>query len=85
MTQQQIIQEFRRYPKAKKSVVIRELLQIFEEDLKESSEENRELTIQKRLAIVERLSGIAAVEGKTPPTDEEWREERTNYLLEKYK
>jgi len=33
MTQQQIVQEFRSYPKAKKSVVIRQLLRIFEADL----------------------------------------------------
>ena len=33
MTQQQIIREFKRFSKAEKSSVIRELLQIFEEDL----------------------------------------------------
>ena len=39
MTQQQIVQEFKTYPKAQKSVIIRQLLQIFEEDL--SDEENK--------------------------------------------
>ena len=52
---------------------------------KDMEKANIELSVEERLAIVEGLSGIAAVEGKTPPTDEEWREERTNYLLEKYK
>ncbi|MDQ3635680.1 MAG: hypothetical protein M3405_14400 [Acidobacteriota bacterium] len=33
MTQQQLIKEFRNYPQSEKSVVIRQLLQIFEEDL----------------------------------------------------
>ena len=39
----------------------------------------------RRSEAIRQLAGIASVEGKTPPTDEEWREERTNYLLEKYK
>lgn len=39
----------------------------------------------RRSEAIRQLAGIAGVEGKTPPTDEEWREERTNYLLEKYK
>lgn len=40
MTQQQIIREFERFSKAEKSVVIRELLQIFEKDL--SDDDNHE-------------------------------------------
>lgn len=84
MTQQQIVQEFRSYPKAKKSVVIRQLLQIFEEDLVEIVQTNA-LSVEEKTAIVERLSGIAAVEGKTPPTDEQVKEDYTNYLSEKYK
>ncbi len=85
MTQQQVIQEFSRYPKATKSAVIRKLLRIFEEDLVDPRDDKAELSGEERLAIVESLSGIATVEGKTPPTDKEWREERTTYLLEKYK
>ncbi len=38
-----------------------------------------------RSEAIRRLKGIASVPGKAPPTDEEWREERTNYLLEKHK
>ena len=44
-----------------------------------------ETSIDERKSIVDELRGIAAVPGKIPPTYEEWREERTNYLLEKYK
>ncbi len=84
MTQQQIVQEFKSYPKAQKSVVIRKLLQIFEEDLDEAAKSD-ELSIEERMAIVESLSGFAAVEGKTPPTDEQVKEDYTNYLSEKYK
>jgi hypothetical protein len=85
MTQQQIVQEFKTYPKAQKSVIIRQLLRIFEEDLEETTQNGNELSIEERKAIVESLYGIAAVEGKTPPTDEEIKEDYTNYLSEKYK
>lgn len=83
MTQQQIVREFKTYPKAQKSVVIRQLLQIFEEDLAETAEPDA-LSLEERMAIVERLDGIAAVDGKTPPTDEEIKEDYANYLAEKY-
>jgi hypothetical protein len=83
MTQQQIIQEFKTYPKSIKAVVIRELLQVFEKDLEEIEQD--ELSVEERLSIVNQLSGIGSVEGKTPPTDEEIREDYTNYLMEKYK
>lgn len=85
MTQQQLIQEFRGYPKDQKSAVIRQLLEIFEEDLKETPPYGSELSVEERMAIVERLHGIAAVEGKTPPTDEEIKEDYADYLSEKYK
>ncbi|MBA3632965.1 MAG: hypothetical protein H0W58_09185 [Acidobacteria bacterium] len=82
---QQLVQEFKSYPKAQKSVIIRQLLRIFEEDLEENMQNSRELSIEERKAIVESLYGIAAVEGKTPPTDEEIKEDYINYLSEKYK
>ncbi len=86
MTQQQLVQEFKTYPKAQKSVIIRQLLQIFEEDLEETEKRNNgELSIEERKAIVDSLRGIAAVEGKIPPTDEEIKEDYANYLSEKYK
>ncbi len=85
MTQQQIVQEFKTYPKAQKSVIIRQLLRIFEEDLEETTQNGNELSIEERKAIVDSLYGIASVEGKTPPTDEEIKEDYINYLSEKYK
>ena len=72
MTQQQFVQEFRSYPKAQKSIVISQLLRIFADDLEEAPPQNgNELSIEERKAIVDSLHGIAAVEGKTLPTDEE--------------
>ena len=85
MTQQQFVQEFKTYPKAQKSVVISELLRILADDLEEPSRNDAELSIEERVEIVRSLSGIAAIEGKTPPTDEEIKEDYTNYLVEKYK
>lgn len=85
MTQQQLVQEFKSYPKEKKSVVIRQLLRIFEEDLVENTPNNKELSIEERKAVVESLYGIAAVKGKTPPTDEQVKEDYIDYLSEKYK
>ncbi len=40
MTQQQIVKEFKRFSKTEKSIVIRELLQIFEEDLSDDKFDN---------------------------------------------
>ncbi len=85
MTQQQIVQEFKTYPKAQKSVIIRQLLRIFEEELEENTQNGNELSIAERTAIVDNLRGIAAVEGKTPPTDEKVKEDYINYISEKYK
>ena len=85
MTQQQLVQEFKTYPKAQKSVIISQLLRILADDLEETTQNGNELSIEERKAIVDSLRGIAAVEGKTPPTDEEIKEDYTNYLAEKYK
>ena len=86
MTQQQLVQEFKNYPKAQKSIVISQLLRIFADDLEENSSQNGdEATIKERKRAVARLRGIASVEGKTPPTDEEAREDFRNYLAEKHK
>jgi len=86
MTQQQFVQEFKSYPKAQKSIVISQLLRIFADDLEETSrQDGNELSIEERKAAVDSLRGIAAVEGKIPPTDEEIKEDYINYLSEKYK
>ncbi|HQU83698.1 MAG TPA: hypothetical protein PKY59_11255 [Pyrinomonadaceae bacterium] len=53
--------------------------------LEEPLNNKKKLSIEERTAIVDRLRGIAAVEGKIPPTDEEVKEHYLNYILEKYK
>jgi len=49
MTQQQIVQEFKTYPKAQKSVVISQLLRILADDLEEIPPQNgSELSVEER-------------------------------------
>ncbi len=85
MTQQQIVQEFKSYPKAQKSVVIRQLLLIFADDLEELSQQNgSELSIEERKATVESLAGSLKMENP-PMTKEETREMYYEHLSEKYK
>ncbi len=86
MTQQQFVQEFKTYPKAKKSVVIRQLLRIFEEDLEENTQNNSGVSnFDERQDAYQRLRGIASVAGKTPPSDEQVKEDFMDYLSEKHK
>lgn len=53
-----------------------------EEDLRNL---RQDISTEDRLLIVGELAGIAANEGKKPPTEVEWREERTEFLIEKYR
>ena len=84
MTQQQLVQEFKSYPKAKKSVVVSELLRILADDLEETSRNDDELSIEERVAIVESLAGSLKMENP-PMTKEDTREMYYEYLSEKYK
>jgi len=71
----------------------KKLLKKLEDVLKKESLANRQVSkgqsrenlIAERKTAVDKLRGIASVLGKKPPTDEEWREKRTDYILEKYK
>lgn len=84
MTQQQLVQEFKSYPKAKKSVVVSEPLRILADDLEETSRNDDELSIEERLAIVESLAGSLKMENP-PMTKEETREAYYEHLLGKHK
>lgn len=81
MTQQQLIQEFKSYPKTVKAVVIRELLQVFEKDLEEF--EQNELSDTQKLALVESLSGSLKMQNMPMNKDED-RKIIEDYLMEKY-
>lgn len=83
MNQQQIIKEILSFP----IVVQKEIVEEVQKNIrrKVGSEDNKELSVEEKLKIVESLSGIAKVEGKSAPTDEEIKEDYAGYLAEKYK
>lgn len=88
MTQTQFIQEFRTYSTAEKSAIVRQLLQIFEEDLpiQETHKNVRgdEKLLEKKRIAFENLRG--ALKMKNPPmTKQEERELIYEHLVEKYK
>ena len=84
MTQQEIIREFRSYSTAQQAALMSKLFRAMQESLENSGKKHEDDEIAERIAIVESLYGIAAVEGKPAPTDEEIREDYVNYLMEKY-
>lgn len=89
MTQQEILREAMALPQAERVELLRKLERNIEsEEITNGGsheDRSRDEIIAERKRAVDRLRGIASVPGKKPPTDDEWREERTNYLLEKHK
>lgn len=89
MTPQEIIKEIKHFSLSDKVSVIEQVSQSLLTDLKVANkhlqiDSERQLSIEERTAIVESLYGFAATEGRRTLTDEEIREDRANYLLEKY-
>ncbi len=83
MTQQQFIQEFKNYPQNQKSVVIKKLLQIYEED-RQKSANGDEVSADEKKAAYRRLRGALKMENP-PMTKEEVREIYYEHLVEKHK
>lgn len=89
----EIVKQIDGLPIAERIEIIEEISRGVQRDLrlagndgsKSNGDRSREEIIAERKQAVDWLRGIASVPGKEPPTDDEWREERTNYLLEKYK
>lgn len=81
--QTEIIEKIIHLPIAERIEIIERISRSLREDLQENDAD--ETLLDKRKAAYHRLRGIAAVEGKTPPTDEEIRVDYMNYLAEKYK
>ena len=82
--QTEIIEQILHLPIAERVEIIETLSRSVKEELRESECDENELERRKRVAH-QRLRGIAAVKGKTPPTDEEVKESFMNHLSEKYK
>lgn len=85
--QVELIEQIIHLPIAERVEIIERVSRSVREDLQEDSKKQneKELSVEERMAIVENLHGIAAVEGKAPPTDKEIKEDYANYLAEKYK
>lgn len=80
--QVELIEQIIHLPIAERVEIIERVSRSVREDLREKSIET---SFEERKKAVDRLRGIAAVEGKTPPTDKQVKEDYANYLAEKYK
>jgi hypothetical protein len=94
MTQQQFIEEIKRLSIEERVALIEAISRSLREDLETTSggaatvgEETPEDAVQseteRRLSAVHRLRGIIKFDGD-PPSDEELKDDYTNYLIEKY-
>lgn len=85
--QMDIVKEIIHLPISDRMEIIEQLSRSVRRDLRDGDqhEVSKEAQIEKRRQAIQRLRGIAKVEGEPAPTKEEWREQRTDYLLEKYK
>ncbi len=81
--QTEIIEQIIHLPIAERVEIIEQISRSVSRDLRESKIEKS--SQDERNAAYLRLRGIASVEGKTPPTDEEVKEDFMNYLSEKHK
>jgi hypothetical protein len=83
----ELIEQIIHLPIAERVEIIERVSRSVREDLQENGKKQneKELSIEERMKAVDSLRGIAAVEGKTPPTDEQVKEDYANYLAEKYK
>jgi hypothetical protein len=91
MTAQDIIEEIRNFPVSDRIALIEQISQSLLADLKKEEieqirnrMETEEVSEQERAAAIDRLYGVAAIEGIQAPTDEEIKEDYTDYLAEKY-
>jgi hypothetical protein len=82
MMQTELIEQIIHLPISERVEIIERISRSVREDL---GKKQKALSIEERKKAIDRLRGIAAVKGKTPPTDEEIKEDYLNYLSEKYK
>ncbi|MFZ1699281.1 MAG: hypothetical protein WBO10_17055 [Pyrinomonadaceae bacterium] len=83
----EIVKRISELPIAERVEIIEEVSRSVRRDLQKNgknSDEQAEI-VKKRREAIKRLRGIAAVEGKTAPSDQEVKEDYYNYLAEKYK
>jgi len=88
MTHEELIKKIHQLPLDKRKVVLRAIERSVQDE-QQSAEKTRaidnqdQLSIDERLAVVQRLFGILKRDGEAP-TDEQLKEEYADYLAEKY-
>jgi vacuolar-type H+-ATPase subunit D/Vma8 len=94
MTQQQFLEEIKQLSIAERITLIEAIFRSLREELETSGGnaaisgvETPEASIQeereRKMAAVRRLRGVLKTSGN-PPSDEELKDDYTNYLIEKY-
>ena len=94
MTRQQFLEEIKQLSIAERIALIEAIFRSLREELEMSSgdpalsggetpEDNIQEERERRMAAVRRLRGILKTSGN-PPSDEELKDDYTNYLIEKY-
>ena len=81
--QTELLDEIIQLPIQERIEIINKISQSVRKDLQNGQES--ESSTERRHEAYLRLKGIASVEGKAPPTDEEIKEDYANYLSDKYK
>lgn len=81
--QTELIEKIIHLPIVERVEIIERISRSVREDLREN--DSKKPSLEERKAAYNRLRGIASVEGKTPPNDEEVKEDFMNYLAEKHK
>ena len=83
MTQQELIQEFKGYPRTVQSDILEELTQIYDEN-SDISKNGDQISVEEKNELVESLAGVFKM--KDPPmTKEEVRDFIYEQLAEKHK
>lgn len=88
MTHEELIKKIHQLPLDKRKVVLKAIERSVQDE-QQSAEKTRsidnqgQLSIDERLAVVQRLFGILKRDGEAP-TDEQLKEEYADYLAEKY-
>jgi hypothetical protein len=83
MMQTELLEEIIQLPIPERIEIIEKISQSVRKDLQNGQES--QISAERRHEAYLRLKGAASVPGKIPPTDEEIKEDYTNYLIEKYK
>lgn len=81
--QTDVLEEIIQLPIPERIEIIKKISQSVRKDLQNGQESDA--SPERRHEAYLRLKGIASIEGKTPPTDEEVKEDYANYLSDKYK